>query len=321
MNSPPQQAEHVAHRQSLTPESPRPQNVPSPSNIPILEQQMDPSFHEPPQQHNGTSTPASHFAPQSTPYAANSAYQNVGAQGAEGFAMGGFAQSAFGGSSGAQAQDTSSSSIQNFAAQQHARPASSSDATQAFGQHVHPAYPYARNNAYAAPQSAPGTHFQTEGQPSTSVDVQALLDSLTPAAHNASQSAHLQPNASATPLPSAASLPPRPPAQVANHQTYSANDDIRSFHPHNTQASGGQQRTSNAPAASPNARPAQSPTAPGIGQQQQVMRSETPDDEDIRWPPEVNRKYEAFLDQERKFVTEGQWDQFPMGSRLFIGKA
>ena len=35
----------------------------------------------------------------------------------------------------------------------------------------------------------------------------------------------------------------------------------------------------------------------------------------------MNRLYEAFLDQERKFVTEGQWDQFPMGSRLFIGES
>jgi hypothetical protein len=61
-------------------------------------------------------------------------------------------------------------------------------------------------------------------------------------------------------------------------------------------------------------------TTSGHVQQQPGERSETPDDEDQRWPPEVNRRYEEFLDQERKFVTEGQWDQFPMGSRLFIGE-
>lgn len=66
---------------------------------------------------------------------------------------------------------------------------------------------------------------------------------------------------------------------------------------------------------------AQSPTGQGSAPKRQSgQRSETPDDEDIRWPPEVNKKYEDFLDQERRFVTEGQWDQFPMGSRLFIGK-
>ena len=65
---------------------------------------------------------------------------------------------------------------------------------------------------------------------------------------------------------------------------------------------------------------AQSPLALGASQAQ-VQRSTSPgDDEDIRWGPEVNRLYEAFLEQERKFVTEGQWDQFPMGSRLFIGE-
>ena len=66
----------------------------------------------------------------------------------------------------------------------------------------------------------------------------------------------------------------------------------------------------------------QSPTTHGYGQRQSIdqQRSATPDDEDQRWPPEVNKLYEDFLDQERKFVTEGQWDQFPMGSRLFIGQ-
>src|SRR5689334_20430815 len=124
--SPPQQAEHVRHQQ-LTPESPRPQNVPSPANIPILELQMDPNFHES-SLNNGTDTPASQFASHSqtpnplasTPYLSDpstaSTYQNVDAQGAGGGAGGahGYAQSAAyggGGSNGTQAQDTSS--IQN----------------------------------------------------------------------------------------------------------------------------------------------------------------------------------------------------------------
>jgi hypothetical protein len=65
-----------------------------------------------------------------------------------------------------------------------------------------------------------------------------------------------------------------------------------------------------------------SPSAPNYGQRHSVdRRSETPgDDEDSRWPPEVNRLYEEFLDDERRYVTDGQWDQFPAGSRLFIGK-
>lgn len=45
------------------------------------------------------------------------------------------------------------------------------------------------------------------------------------------------------------------------------------------------------------------------------------DDEDERpWGPEVQKSYDAFLQEERVFVTEGQWDRFPPNSRLFIGE-
>ena len=39
-----------------------------------------------------------------------------------------------------------------------------------------------------------------------------------------------------------------------------------------------------------------------------------------RFSPALERKYEEFLTQERVFVSEGVWDKFPHGSRLFIGK-
>lgn len=348
--SEPEEAEHIRHQQ-LTPESPRPQTVPSPANIPILELSMDPNFHESAHNNNGTSTPASqHFASQSqtpnplasTPYfadlstAANNSYQHVGAQGAGGGTPGYAQSAAYSGGAGTQAQDTSS--IHNFSAQHQSRAASISDATQTQnpGQEAPSAYPYAH---HAPAQSAPGAHYQTEGAGGTNVDVQALLDSLAPSAHNASANQYAAPQMSpqsmqAQPSASAASLPPRPPAQdqPATHPNYNPNDDIRSFHPHSQQPPNTQQRAGNGILQPLNIlaqnygamsqRGAQSPNTPAIAQQlQHGQRSETPDDEDIRWPPEVNRKYEEFLDQERKFVTEGQWDQFPMGSRLFIGKA
>jgi hypothetical protein len=349
--SPPQEAEHIRHQQ-LTPESPRPQNVPSPANIPILELQMDPNFHES-SHNNGTSTPASQFASHtqtpnplaSTPYFSDPSpaamHQHVGAQGAGGVAPG-YTQSAGYGDSGlgSQAQDTSS--IQNYSAQhQQSRDASTHDATHTTGQDVHSAYPYAHDNAYAA-QAASAQSAQVdryEGNSTTSVDVQALLDSLTPSAHNmqyalpqmSPESAQAQPHASAASHSAIPSLPARPPAQ--EHPNYTPSDDIRSFHPHSQQSPTTQQRAANGQpqhlnvpghnyAAMPQGGP-QSPTTSGNAQKRQpAQRSETPgDDEDIRWPPEVNKRYEEFLDQERKFVTEGQWDQFPMGSRLFIGKA
>jgi len=334
-----------AHR--LSPASPRPQNVPSPANIPILELQMDPNYDEN-SHNNGSATPAIQqyasqaqsqsqtpnlsastlqFADPST--AANSSFQHGGTQGvAEGGAPGVYAQSAqYGASTGTQAQDNSS---MNYSTQHQAHDASQTQAqtqTQAPVQSSQSAYPFAHNAGPA--QSAPGA-FQTEGNAGASVDVQALLDSMWNA-----QSQYAAPQMSpqsmqTQPTVSAASLPPRPPTQDQS-ANYTPGNDIRSFHPHSQQASNTQQRAGNGQLQPVNTRGqnyssvsqggAQSPRTPGNAQQpQQGLRSETPDDEDIRWPPEINRKYEDFLEQERKYVTEGQWDQFPMGSRLFIGE-
>jgi hypothetical protein len=44
------------------------------------------------------------------------------------------------------------------------------------------------------------------------------------------------------------------------------------------------------------------------------------DDLDAKWGPEVQKLYDEFLANERMYVTEGLWDRFPIGSRLFIGK-
>ncbi|KAF2851243.1 hypothetical protein T440DRAFT_517703 [Plenodomus tracheiphilus IPT5] len=344
-SSPPETAEFIRH-QSLSPASPRPQNVPSPANIPILVEQMDPNFNEPSSYSNDTTTPAQYppqsqtpNAPTSAPYYADqstaSNAHSLEAQGAGVGVSGGDAQAAayYGmGSLNSQAHDTST--YQNYTAQHQAHAAS--------GQDAHTAHPYPHDNAYAqqaSAQSAQGAYYQTPAQASTNVDVQALLDSLTPATNHgpsgqyavpqmSPQSAQAQANASS--LPTSTNLPPRPPAQdtPATHPNYNPSDDIRSYHPHSqqpgpTQARNGAQvqplnmQRQEYLAAPPSA--VTNPTTPGQVQRQPAQRSETPDDEDIRWPPEVNRKYEEFLDQERKFVTEGQWDQFPMGSRLFIG--
>ncbi|CAI7670054.1 unnamed protein product [Penicillium palitans] len=41
--------------------------------------------------------------------------------------------------------------------------------------------------------------------------------------------------------------------------------------------------------------------------------------DDSSWVPEVQKKYDEFLHDERINVTEGLWDLFPMESRLFVG--
>jgi hypothetical protein len=43
-------------------------------------------------------------------------------------------------------------------------------------------------------------------------------------------------------------------------------------------------------------------------------------DGDVFWGDEVQKIYDEFLREERAYVTEGLWDRFPYGSRLFVGE-
>jgi hypothetical protein len=56
------------------------------------------------------------------------------------------------------------------------------------------------------------------------------------------------------------------------------------------------------------------------GRVEKQGRSTKPGDDDSPWGPEVQKKYDEFLHDERIYVTEGLWDRFPMGSRLFVGQ-
>ena len=42
-------------------------------------------------------------------------------------------------------------------------------------------------------------------------------------------------------------------------------------------------------------------------------------DEEVRWHTSTQRAYDDFLADERRYVQEGNWDKFPIGSRLFLG--
>lgn len=46
---------------------------------------------------------------------------------------------------------------------------------------------------------------------------------------------------------------------------------------------------------------------------------ETPTVDDQPWTQDIQRKYDQFLEEERKYVGEARWEQFPQGSRLFVG--
>ncbi|OQD85823.1 hypothetical protein PENANT_c009G02035 [Penicillium antarcticum] len=62
--------------------------------------------------------------------------------------------------------------------------------------------------------------------------------------------------------------------------------------------------------------PAQAPKKGRVDKQGRPIKGI---DDDSPWGPEVQKKYDEFLHDERIYVTEGLWDRFPMGSRLFVG--
>nr|POE64834.1 putative rna-binding protein c3h8.09c [Quercus suber] len=154
-------------------------------------------------------------------------------------------------------------------------------------------------------------------------------------------------------------LPPRPPPQETPliNQNYVHSQHIRDYHPHaahsayNPNASSVAQGNVADPSARNYVPPVPTPLSPSQGQSQYqastVSTTNTahspggsklpvtlqmdarkddrpsgigsPSPEEKPWTSETQRKYDRFLEEERKYVSEGRWEQFPMGSRLFIG--
>lgn len=57
---------------------------------------------------------------------------------------------------------------------------------------------------------------------------------------------------------------------------------------------------------------------PGKNTENSAVALEDEDDE-VPWDAEAERKYAQFLREEAIYVSEGLWDRFPQGSRLFVG--
>lgn len=142
--------------------------------------------------------------------------------------------------------------------------------------------------------------------------------------------------------PSNASASQAQPPQESSNTTYLSNATV----PGNTQGANGSQQSpppgiggGSAPVYTPTAAnvqgagyaaspqnvygghqyPATSGT-PSDGRQDRPYREgEQPRPEDRPWDAEVQRKYDRFIEEERRYVSEGRWEQFPQGSRLFVG--
>lgn len=162
-------------------------------------------------------------------------------------------------------------------------------------------------------------------------------------------------------LPIPAGLPPRPPPQEkpAIHPNYTPGEDIRSYHnpppqnanapaSYNAQSSSSyrpQQGYPHSNGVAPNglpppplatfqqslSKPSQPQRSPQTSQYHQrdnygksggkpATSTNEADDEHPR-RPEIERQYEEFLHDEEIYVSEGTWDRFPQGSRLFVGES
>lgn len=192
-------------------------------------------------------------------------------------------------------------------------------------------------------------------QPNTGgVDYQSLLDTISqsastaPAADSVSAPttapSHVD-HGSALSLPPIPGLPPKPPVQAdpaesSNYYTFpNSTSDLRGqYHSVNrdvVQGNGADASTAglvhsmlqSIPTQAPgtwNQNAAQvssiNPEAGFVGHSlPPVEPSGSTESTERPWSPRTQTLYDQFLEEERRYVTEGIWDRFPPGSRLFVG--
>ncbi|KAH8661461.1 hypothetical protein BGZ60DRAFT_471435 [Tricladium varicosporioides] len=210
-----------------------------------------------------------------------------------------------------------------------------------------------------APTTTPQTQSYEAPADGEIDTIQLLLDNIVAngeknaAAKAVTQSPALTPTTSS--LPTHSSLPPRP--QVPPNSTY--DDDIQKYHTgppgvppqaansyrHPPTAPPGANfvmqdslrysadprgllppppaafNQQHPPSASPISPSSYNPLngPPGQGSLGAVGARDDANDLDAKWGPDIQKLYDTFLAEERMYVTEGLWDRFPIGSRLFIG--
>src|SRR5690606_1947974 len=75
------------------------------------------------------------------------------------------------------------------------------------------------------------------------------------------------------------------------------------------------------PSTASNNPPPSLPKPPHVRPRSMSQSSSVEDEgEGKPFTPEEEKAYDEFLSEEREYVSKGQWDRFPAGSRLFIGK-
>ncbi|KAI8963591.1 hypothetical protein F5Y11DRAFT_144514 [Daldinia sp. FL1419] len=178
----------------------------------------------------------------------------------------------------------------------------------------------------------------TSSAANNELDIQSLVDKIIGNASvgNASQTAVSQSSANIPAPPQAVSLPPRPPMPLLSAQPYMHPDDSLnyqsglSYHnantisaippPPGTYSTGAPGTALDArnslpppPTSSLNTLPAHSFPVPQFDPAYSASTGATSQASD------QHQRWETFLQEERRYVSEAKWDRFPEGSRLFIG--
>jgi hypothetical protein len=185
----------------------------------------------------------------------------------------------------------------------------------------------------SAPSSGPSnTHFYQNNLP-TNVDLQALLTKLSPSVPQQLVPPQSTPTPSATTAPAqsppvsqarATSLPQPPASAPTVSQSQPASQTHQPTHPLPAPPATFAVNSTTGHASHPAGYPASLPPPPNFNQHRHTAPaspSSTDENEEETRPftAEEEDAYERFLSDERDYVTQGQWDRFPPGSRLFIG--
>ncbi|KAJ5513972.1 hypothetical protein N7463_003524 [Penicillium fimorum] len=367
--SPPDEALHFRGK-TLTPESPRPLHIPEPSNIPVLENQMDPVFNDTstyersvynqvPQTHkclhgglkDDQEGPSTQDAGSLQGSQLNRGMQNE------------ITTSAYYSPNPASGSENTGQLSSGFShpdsTYSHAvpvAPVSQGFATGSEVDHAHNPEQSKMPDRLAAEESVghnAGVNFQSLldnlSHPNPGATIPAVSTAENSSLHQApagdslkSQGTHAHPQAQ-----SHASIQAHyTPNGEAYHQIPSAHDAATTSPTYSAQPSNIQTQNQPQPfniasggaSAVNNLLPSGTfPQTPSTGAESQGSLQEPSvaskkgrvdkqgrpvklSDDDAPWGPEVQKKYDEFLHDERIYVTEGLWDRFPIGSRLFVGQ-
>lgn len=345
--SPPDEALHFRGK-TLTPESPRPLHIPEPANIPVLENQMDPVFNDTASYDYGQETTAPQRQDGWSGYSQDGQHRPDHTQ-PPGSLSGSREQAMHNDMTISAAADSFPSSAPAMASS-----GGTSDS------HAPPAVPVPQGFAppnEIDTSAGPQQHrldVKQEDPGLGGVDFQNLLDNLSAASSTgptaappmADSSLHQAPP---TDEPPPSHLPVRPHPIASGDESHA----YHHFPAHNSAAVSQPTQPSNQPplpnigapgtvpgsGALPPPPPATFQQSLPTGADSTVSSQEPPSkkgrgdkqagrpgnkiwslDDDAPWGPEVQKKYDEFLHDERVYVTEGLWDRFPIGSRLFVGQ-